>query len=567
MERKMRKGLVILIALALVIASMAGCSSQSAQPTTPAATATQPAATSTQPAATVAATAAPAPAATSLPIVTEPLTLTFYTAADPNVTATMKNYGEIACYKEMEKRTGIHIEFIHPSSENADDQFNLVLASGDLPDIMSWYWRDFAGGAQKHIDDGTILKLNDLVAQYAPNLSKILSDHPDWKKTMMTDEGSLYCFPQLLPDANLTTYIGLGIRKDWLDKLGLSVPVTIDDWHTVLTAFKEKDPNGNGQNDEIAYSPFMWGSADGAFWNGNAFLSAYGLFWGFSQENGKVKYGPTDPKYKDFLTLMNKWYMEGLIDKDFAAMSSDLFNAKFADNKIGAITCAVGSGIGQLMKQMTAVDPKFEIVGAPYPVLNAGDKPVLGQRDPVYNGAGGAISTKCKHPMEAAKWLDYCYSDEGHMLLNFGIEGVSYNMVNGYPKYTDLITKNPNGLTMSVALAQYCTSGFGVPRVYDGRYMEQYASLPQQQDALKVWSQPDPSGYLYGISLTTAESSAYSTKMADIETMMEDQFYKFVMGAQPISDFDKYIDSMKKLGIDDVIKIEQDALDRYNSRK
>lgn len=565
MVKKIKKSLIVLLSLVMVISLMAGCGSQNPQPANTTVASTQPAST-TQAASTVQTNKS------GLPIVTEPLTLTYYTSADSTATATMKTYGEIACFKEMEKRTGIHIEFIHPTAENQDDQFNLLLASGDLPDIMNWNWKSFGGGAEKHIQDGTILKLNDLIAQDAPNLTRILNEHPDWKKLIMTDEGSMYVFPQILPDPILTTYIGLGIRKDWLDNLGLAVPTTIDEWHTVLTAFKTKDPNGNGKADEIPFSPFMWGAATGAFDNGNAFMSAWGVTWNswqYTQKDGKVYYGPMQPEYKEFLTTMNQWYKEGLIDKDYAAVDQKLFDSKFADNKIGAITCAVGSGIGQLTKNMLPKNPKFSLAGAPYPVLKAGDKPILGQRDPVFSddGPGGAISKNCKHPVEAAKWLDYCYSDEGHMLLNFGIEGVSYTMVDGYPKYTDLITKNPQGLSMAEALAQQCVASIGTPRLYDGRYMEQFAELPVQKEALKIWSAADASNYIFGVSLTSDETTKMTAKKTDIDTFRLEQFHKFVMGAQPISDFDKYVSTLKQMGIDDVIAIEQAGLDRLNAKK
>ena len=91
----------------------------------------------------------------------------------------------------------------------------------------------------------------------------------------------------------------------------------------------------------------------------------------------------------------------------------------------------------------------------------------------------------------AIKFLDYGYSDEGRMLYNFGIEGVSYKMENGYPKYTDLILNNPENKSMTVALSNYARSYDAGPFIQDVRYMEQYAALDEQKRALKTWSNTD----------------------------------------------------------------------------
>ena len=93
------------------------------------------------------------------------------------------------------------------------------------------------------------------------------------------------------------------VRKDWLDELGLSMPETIDEWHNVLTQFKEK----KGAAAPLAYHDNMLRNGD--------FIGAYGIKMDFFIENGKVVYGPYDKRYKDFLTTFAQWYKEGLIDK------------------------------------------------------------------------------------------------------------------------------------------------------------------------------------------------------------------------------------------------------------
>ncbi|MFD2614420.1 extracellular solute-binding protein [Paenibacillus gansuensis] len=487
--------------------------------------------------------------------------LTYWTGMAGQAAVTMKSYGEMEVYKEIEKETGVKVEFQHPPQGQDAEQFNLMLTSGKLPDIIEYHWTSFPGGPQKAIKDGKIIKLNELIDQHAPNLKKILDTHPEWQKQVITDDGSIVAFPFLRGDKLLQVYKGVALRKDWLDKLGLQMPTTIDEWHTVLKALKEQDPNGNGKADEI---PIIITLEE---LNGShAFIGAFGITNGFFQEDGKVKFGPIEPQFKEFLTLMNKWYKEGLLDKDYAATDAKMLDAKITGNQIGAAIMNTGGGIGKFMGLMAGKDTNFKLYPAPYPTLAKGEKPQLGQRDFAFNGRGAAISTSNKNPVETVKWLDLAYSEKGQMLFNFGKEGVSYKLENGYPKYTEVITKNPEGLPMQQAMAQHNRAGWDGPFVQDVRYIEQYAVLPEQQQSLKVWAEPNNEKLMPLVTPTKEESSQFASLMADINTYKDEMFHKFVMGNEPLSNFDKYVETLKSMGIEEALKIQQAALERYNNR-
>jgi putative aldouronate transport system substrate-binding protein len=488
--------------------------------------------------------------------------LTYWTGMAGQAAQTMKSYNEMVAYQEVEKATGVKVEFQHPPQGQDAEQFNLMLTSGKLPDIIEYHWTSFPGGPEKAVKDGRIIKLNDYIDKYAPNLKKTLASNPDWKKQVTTDDGSIISFPFLRGDKKLQVYKGPVLRQDWLDKLQLKTPTTIDEWYNVLKAFKDKDPNGNGKADEI---PLIITKAelDGS----GAFIGAFGTVHGYYQEDGKVKYGPIQPQFKEFLTLMNKWYKEGLIDKDYAATDGKLLDAKVTGNQLGALITNTGGGIGKYMGLMKDKDPKFRLTGAPYPVLKAGDKQIFGQLDFAFNGRGAAISTSNKNPVETVKWLDYAYGPDGHMAFNFGKEGVSYKMENGYPKYTDDIMKNKDGLPIQTALARHNRAGWDGPFVQDLRYFEQYVALPEQQESVKLWSIPTNEKKMPLVTPTKEESGKYASLMTDINTYKDEMFNKFVMGAEPLDNFDKYVKQLQGMGIDEAIKIQQAALERYNKRQ
>lgn len=485
--------------------------------------------------------------------------LTYFVSLNPNAAATMKSYNGIAAYQKIEKATGVKVDFQHPPSNTNDSnqQFNLMMASGDLPDVIEWNWAAVPGGATKYLKGGQIIKLNKYIKKYAPNLSRVLKEHPEWKKEISTDNGSIYGFPFLRGGPKLLTFYGPIIRKDWLDKLGLKMPTTISEWHTVLEAFKTKDPNGNGKADEIPLLPNL---------TSNVFIGAYGITPGFYQVNGAVKYGPIQPQFKKYLALMHKWYKEGLIDPNYAATDSKLQDSLVTGNKLGAFVGYAGSGIGYYMGLMKNKEPNFKLIGTRYPTLKKGETPIVSQKDNYYDGVSAAISSDNKHIKETIKFLDYGYSKKGHMLFNFGVKGVSYNMVNGYPKYTKKITSNPKGLPMAQALAKYTRASWNGPFVQDPRYVEQYYQYPEQQAALKNWMDAKNKILMPPISLNPDESKQNASIMNDVNTYEQTMVDKFVMGKAPLSQFDQYVQTLKGMGIDKAVKNEQAALDRYNKR-
>ncbi len=436
----------------------------------------------------------------------------YWAILNGNVAATLKSYNDMLCYQELEKRTGVHIDFQHISDMGTtqnEEQFNLLIASGQYPDMIERQWLAAAGGPSKYIKDGVIIKLNDLIDKNAPNLKKILDANPAWRKEVVTDDGTIYCFPFLRGDIALKVFQGPIIRKDWLDKVGMSMPTTIDEWHNTLVAFKKKDPNGKG--DEVPFTSSLYSVPLNAFLLSYAFIGAWGIGMEFYQDNGVVKYGMLQPEFKEFLSVMAQWYKEGLYDVDFPTMDQKLEDAKVTGNQLGAFIQNTGGGIGKYMGLMKTKDPNFKLVAVPYPVLKSGDKPILGQRDTTFPGPGLAVSSACKNPDDAVKWADYAYSDDGHMLFNFGVEGDTYTLVNGYPTYTDKVMKDPK-LAVQQSMARFTRSDFDGPFVQDKRYIEQYASLPEQQDSLKIWAEPSNDKLMPPVTQTQDETRPSSGK-------------------------------------------------------
>ncbi|TYP78157.1 extracellular solute-binding protein [Paenibacillus methanolicus] len=484
--------------------------------------------------------------------------LTYWAEMNGNAAGIRSDFRDVPFFLEWQKQTGVKIAFLRPPGNQSKEAINVLLASGQLPDMIEHEWINYPGGPEKAIRDGHILRLNDLIERYAPNLRRYLAEHPDIDKQIRTADGSYYAFPFVQRDERLRTYQGPIIRKDWLDELGLPVPQTIDEWHEALQAFKAR----KGADAPLTFLG-MPNPLNGI--ENGGFVGAFGVKKGFYVDDDRVKYGPLGQGYKDFLALFRDWYAEGLIDRNFAAVDSVTQDVSMQTGRSGASIWNAGAGIGTWLPGLRQQDPNAKLVAAPYPVLRKGEKPKFGQRAPSVGASGGvAIAASSKNAEAAVRLLDYGYGPEGHMLFNFGTEGLTYEMKDGYPTYTDLILRNPDGLAPSQALALYTRASYFGPFVQDVRYMEQYYAMPEQQEAIRVWARTDASEHtLPATPKTEKESAELAAIMQEASTLVDDFSLKIILGIEPLERFDSFALELRALNIGRAIDIHQQALDRY----
>ncbi len=472
--------------------------------------------------------------------------------------ATVDNLADTPLYQKLREITGVEVEFIHPVSGQEKEQLNLLIASQSLPDIVEYNWNlNYPGGAQKAIDDKVIIPIDQFMDKEAKDLKALLENDTEYgyDKMVKTQNGQYYIFPFLRGDKRLVTFQGPVVRADWLKDSGLDTPKTIDDWDKMLAAFKSRG------SDVIPLS-FQWNHV----FTSRTFLGAFGVMKDFYEDNGKIVYGPIEPGYKEFLGKMREWYQKGYIDKDFSTQTTDNLEAKIMSGKVGASILMAGSQVGKIVKNNNENNLGMEFAGVPYPSLKAGEVARFGHRDNMFNGFGAAITTSCKDPALAAEWLNYGYTDEGHALYNFGIEGESYTLVDGKPIYTDYVLNNPDGLSFGAAGGRYMRSMGDGPFVQDIGYFFQYCSLPEQQGAVNTWSEADNTGILPMLSTDEEDSKRLATIMNDVDTAVSEYSLKVILGQDSLDRFDDFVAECKRMGIDEAISIKEKAYKNYNSR-
>ena len=469
-----------------------------------------------------AAPAAAAPAAAS----NEPVELTYWAPLNQAIAAIAQDFGGTEYWKEFQKRTNTKLTFSHAPAKNVADAFNVLVASGKYPDIMEYTWITYPGGPQKAIDDGVIIPLNDVVDQNNPT---IFSEGWVW-------------------------------RKDKLDAAGITeVPETPEEVYQAAKKFQEMGAQVplciRGDHINRVFGP------------------GFDSWDDFYVDGGKVHHGYLDPQRKDFLEYVHKLYSEKLLDNDYLAVDKKGLGVKILNEVAWAGYAPGGSGIGTWLPAMRKTDPNVDLVSA-RPISPSRDRySKFAKMTSIYSNAGpsAAITTSCPKDKvaAAAKMLDYAYSEEGHMLANFGIEGVSYTMVDGYPTSTDLVMKNPDGLSQSQVLANYVRATTNGPFVVDPRYIEQYYSLPELAEAVKLWAETDFGKYMMPpVTATSEEGEELATILNNVKTYASEMENKFITGAEPITDasFQAYQDQLKKFGLEKAVAIEQADYDRYMAK-
>lgn len=492
----------------------------------------------------------------SLPLTDEPVTLTMWCPMNGDLSNVVDSLADNLCFIELENRTGIHIDFTLPAIGQEATNYNLMIASDELCDIIynstgTYYYPD---GLDAAVADGYFLDLTDLIEQYAPNYQATRTRDDFLTKASITDGGILAAMYQI-PTKEQGPYVGYYVRRDWLDQCGLELPVTYDDWENMLIAFKEQCGSTAPLNlGPSGYDPWA-----------NTLSAGYGVSSSFYQVDNVVKYGPIEEGWKEYLEMMHSWYQKGLIDPDYMSATSFLVDASMVtSNKIGAF-----ASVYTLISMYEAMDtdqPDIDCYPVPAPVKQEGDVAHF-RCDNFKIGMYYTISADCEYPELAVQWIDYLFSDEGALLCNYGIQGDTFEYDdNGIPQFTEKVTASSEGYTFAQAMAYY-TMPPG--RVCLQDWTRELAAVPEKDlVSYDIWAQAD-TDYIMpsGVSMTSEENTEYAKIYADINSLVDEKTNLFITGELNLEeDYEEFISQIKNMNIDRAIELQQAALNRFNER-
>ena len=241
------------------------------------------------------------------PFSTEPIQLTYWTTMNAGAANFISSYDENPAYAKLQEDTGIDLVFQHAVVGMERDNFNTMIASGSLPDmILMPQTNYYEGGLKKMYDDGAIIDLTPYLEQYAPQYLACVNQSEIGRKQIMEgSNGEILGFYRM-SHAGYFPYHRMNVRADWLEEFGMKEPVTIAEYEAYLEAVKTQ------KGVDPLFLTFT--SADSA----NLLMGAFDIIEGYFVKDGKVGYYANTDEYRDFLRLMNEWYKQGLHQQGFS---------------------------------------------------------------------------------------------------------------------------------------------------------------------------------------------------------------------------------------------------------
>ncbi|MEK5491841.1 extracellular solute-binding protein [Paenibacillus sp. FSL R7-0297] len=469
--------------------------------------------------------------------------------------------------KYVEDRLNVKVKYDF-SVEDLDaynQKVTLAISSNSLPDILVVDEQQFKRMAKA----GMLADLTRIYDQYASPLIKDYYSSYTGDRVLNTGriDGKLMALPNTNIDGN---YQLLWIRQDWLTKLKLETPRTMDEVKTVIKAFKEQDPDGNGKADTVGLLGDKTVVADGGFFTFDPIFNAnhaYPKNW-FKDEGGNIIYGSTTPETKQALSELREMYADGLIDKEFLTRKYE-DNAGLVSGGRAGILFAPWFG-GWALSDAVKANPEADWVPLAVPLDGDGKRNIVPSTP---SGTFLVVNKKAEHPEAALKMLSVeyegirlidpvaqeLYKDLGVGWLNYPINvQLDYqdSLARDVPIYEKAIQdKKLDGLPARIlprvkaVLKNNENPKQDIPAYADSLAFYTAASITGAKEIVKV----EP--IFYG------KTDAMLKKGANLEKLENETFLKIITGTSPLEEFDKFVETWKSIGGEEITKEVAEAVE------
>lgn len=464
-------------------------------------------------------------------------------------------------HEEITKRTNVKLNLQIVPSSSYKDKKNILLGTNNFPDLIYLQGMD---DVVTYAGSGIFEPLSQYVnEQDMPNFYKFWQQYPEMKKYLMN--GELYVFPVVAREESANGF-GPVIREDLLKQNNLNTPQTFDELLDVLKKLKEIYPDSvpwttrKGTTNLLKTTAYMLGSG----------YDSNGLYYDYDVNGGSYVFGPASQNFKEVLSYLNKAYEAGVLDPDFATNTAEQMESKLSSGK--SLFFLDNSGFGQnytksLRKIQGNENAVMQII--PIPENSFGQKRAMAYATEL-PGRFYAVNAKAKNKKEIIKFIDWMYSKEGSDITNYGVEGKSfeYNQ-NGEPEFKKDYVMQFKDAQPSDYYAVY--SDLGITKLdwclwacNTKTWFEIQKLTGNWDDAAdeywniinndKAYKQPQVNP-----PLTEAESEKVNDILVDINTMLEQEYNKYIMGEVPIENWDKIIAEQESMGVRELEQIYNDA--------
>lgn len=436
------------------------------------------------------------------------------------------------------QETGVLVESIRLSGTNDTDKINMMLSSGEQLDV---FWGDW----MTYSEMGAVQPINDYM-DCIPNVIRVWTEFNEDAFQVYTDkDGKIWGFPRNVNRVFYQTFV----RQDWLDELGMEGPTNLDELNEYLYVVKDLDPYGNGETipmivrgsslETLCYH-FLGGFTDFGYSN-------------WQDEDGSIKPYFLQNGYIDFLKQCAQWYTDGVIHKENFSWDVNTVQQYIAS---GRVACS-----GAYSTDTTA---QYTNLKANYPGASWYDY-VEGMTGPNGNKMESMIKANSvcgminatsdeEHIRAALKVIDWMYADWENFKVGYsGIRGVHWDYDYSYENAEELhITKN---LEATSSYNSNFWFGIGLPMekdcvTYDpDGQRNMHNEYMGHQGNISAAILP----FDLNINYNTTEINENCMGYADIQTALNEEQIKFVMGARDLGEWDQFIDELYDMGLQDYI--------------
>lgn len=576
----MKRILALTLCVFMLVSAAAGCGTTAVTPSATAAPAASSAAAveSTAAAATAEATAAAAGTVTepgTFPVVKDKVTYKAVVATGPFVEDMFTN--KFTTF--YEEKTNVHIEWQVISEQGAAEKVSIILASGDLPDF-------FMNASVPDIEvkygtqEGLIIPVDDLIKNNMIYLQEAMATYPVGSMdTMRQVDGKLYGLPTMTDCFHCANAAKMWINQKWLTKLGLAIPTTTAEFEAVLKAFKEKDPNGNGKQDEIP----LVGAIKGG-WNNtvdkfllNSFLyydmdinpdtdAGTQAGW-FLTPDKKVDTALNKDAYKAGLTWLNSLYKQGLLyDGSFTQDATQL--TQLIENPDAELVGCVPGGWGGTFAKVPGERYSQYVSIAPLKGPDGQQNAITFPQLP-YNTLW--ITNVAKNPEVIARWADWLYTVEGSLTVRRGFKDVAWRDpkdgemgINGKPAvWTQLIPWNdsePQNETWTRLGPFAETDGLRLGQTTDLKLertsMEGLELFLYEQTAKNYRPYAQFDKVVQPLKFSDATMSELVTMKVEFGKYVKQANVEFITGKKDLAkDWDAYLAGLESVGLPKILEI------------
>lgn len=452
-------------------------------------------------------------------------------------------------WKYIEEGTGATLNLTVFPGSDASTKYPLMFASPDtLSDIVSFTYKP---DTDKYVHQGALVALDDM-EEYMPNYkaweaSLSEQDYKNLVGTRRSFDGKVYYAPVSGREKSQNVRAWL-YRKDIFDKHGIAAPTTFDELYAACKKLKEIYPESYPF---ATRNKLMALSVSGASWK--PYWEA-GMYYDFNEE--KWSYGPSEDIMLDILTFYNKMIAEKLMPADFMTISASSWVELMTTDR-GFITPEYQTRIDNLNSLARGNNPEFDIHAIVPPVADAETGVAMVNKYNVDPTGLTMTNTGDKKSMaNAAKFLDWFYTDEGMMLTSWGKEGETYEVVDGKKKYiTDEAGSQANTL--------YGFGTYGSFLRMDPEAVIAFESddIAETRDMVLECTMPNANPTIT-LSFNDEEQKVVDEYQTAITTYTEEMLAKFILGQEPLSNFDAFVKTLNEMNLDTLLEAYESAYAR-----